>query len=433
MKRNRLLYLVLLLPLLALTAAFFAQTPAALAQTGGNLFFLPLIHAPGTAIPLPPPDEASERLTVPPGFAIRIFAQNLSNPRLMAVGPDGWVYVAMRGAGQIVRLPDRNKDGLADGIEIAAQNLNQPHNLEWFNEAMYVAEVGRVSRLRDLNQDGLYEERVTVTDNIPGGGGHSSRTLHFGPDGKLYVSAGSVTNIGPENDPRRATIMRFNPDGSIPADNPFASDADQRKRAVWATGLRNSVDFLWGPGNVLWANHNGSDGLGNDLPPEELIIPVSRGTFHGWPYCYTPVLGLNLPTQPEVRDTRVDLPNGVTCTQAVPALLTTLAHAAPLGMTSGANAAFPAAYTDDLFVALHGSWNTDNSNIRDCKVERVLLSNGQVTGSETFINGWRAPGKTCGDSATWGRPAGVVVGADGALYISDDKNGRIFRVIATNP
>lgn len=390
--------------------------------------YLPMVE---NTVGLPPADESTARITLPAGFTIRIFAQGLNVPRLMATGPDGTVYVALRGSGQIARLPDRDRNGLADGVEIAADGLIEPHNLELHNGWMYVAETGQVSRLADENKDGFYEKHVLVTSNIPGSGGHTSRTLHFGPDGKLYVSAGSSQNIIAESDPRRAAILRFNPDGSIPPDNPFANDSDPRRQAVWAYGLRNSVDFLWSADGVLWADHNGSDGLGDNIPPEEIIIPVQKGKSHGWPYCYTPTLGLNQPPQPEVADTRMTPPQGFTCDQVVPALLTIPAHSAPLGMTKATTAGFPKAFQDDIFVAVHGSWNTTSASFRDCKIERVIVENGKVTGSETFANGWRAPGKPCGDGATWGRPAGVIIGGDGALYVSDDKSGRVYRITYT--
>ena len=380
---------------------------------------------------MPPPDEASERISVPDGFEIRIFAISVPGPRLMAVGPDGELYVALRSSGQIARLPDRNNDGLSDGTEIAASGLSGPHNLEFRDGFMYVAETTRISRLSDGNGDGVYTNRQTVVSVNLGTNGHSTRTLHFGPDGNLYYAAGSASNNNPESDPRRAAILRFTPEGDIPNDNPFAGDADPRKRAVWAYGLRNSVDFFWTTSGRLWATHNGSDGLGDDLPPEELIIDVQKGATHGWPYCYTKVLGLNDPPQPEVHDMRVTLPSGFTCAQAVPALLTMPAHSAPLGITPAMGSGFPAAYQDDAFAAIHGSWNTAAVNARDCKVERVVVENGKLVRSETFANGWRAPGKPCGDSQTWGRPAGVIFGSDGALYISDDKGNRVYRVVYT--
>lgn len=414
-----------------LAATFLTGILPGSAQQNGLKHYLPIIHGQGGPT-LPPPDEAASKISLPPGFSIRIFAQNLpSNPRLMQTGPDGWLYVALMSSGSIARLPDRNRDGIADGVEIAASGLNLPHNLEWNGEWMYVAENDRIERLRDNDQDGSYETRELVTDNIPGAGGHSSRTLHFGPDGKLYVTTGSTCNICEESDPRRAAMLRFNPDGSIPTDNPFAGDSDPRKRAVWAWGLRNSVDFLWAADGTLWANQNGSDGLGDEVPPEEIFIPVQKGKSHGWPYCYTPVNGLNQPQQAEVRDTRIALPSGFTCAQAVPALFTDSAHAAPLGM-SAASPAFPAEYRDDIFVAYHGSWNTDNpNNYRDCKVQRIVIENGAPVRSETFATGWRAPGAKCGDASTWGRPADVAVGGDQALYISDDKGMRIYRVVYT--
>jgi glucose/arabinose dehydrogenase len=386
------------------------------------------VAEPGAVVP--PPDEASARITVPAGFAIRIFAATVSGtPRFMAFGPDGHLYVSLYGVGQIARLPDRNGDGISDGVEIAAAGLSGPHGLEWKDGWLYVAENAKVSRLRDSNGDGTLDTNGLVTDNIPSGGGHSTRTVHFGPDGKLYVSAGSSCNVCVETDPRRAAILRFNADGSIPADNPFATDADTRKQPLWAWGLRNSVDFLFTPTGQIWADHNGSDGLGDGLPPEEIVIAVERSRSHGWPYCYTPTLGANLPPnqQSEAPDTRL---TGFDCATAVPALFTDLAHSAPLGMTLGTGATFPPDLRDDLFVAYHGSWNTnDPANYRDCEVRRVVVENGVPVRSETFATGWRAPGGKCGDASTWGRPADVVIGPDGAMYVSDDKAGRVYRVV----
>ncbi|HWR65707.1 MAG TPA: PQQ-dependent sugar dehydrogenase [Bellilinea sp.] len=387
--------------------------------------YLPLVMR---SLPLPPPDEADQRLTLPDGFAIRIYAQGINGaPRFMTIGPDGHLYVSLFGSGQIARLPDRNLDGLADGIEIIASGLSGPHGIEFNGAYLYVASIGKVERLPGPDGNGAFGPKELVTDKIPGSGGHSTRTLHFGPDGKLYVSAGSSCNFCVETDPRRAAILRFNPDGTIPADNPFANDPVADKRPVWAYGLRNSVDFLWSPGGQLWADHMGSDALGDDIPPEEIVIPVQKGLSHGWPYCYTPTLGVN--NAAEVRDDRLELPSGFTCDQAVAAKFTAPAHSAPLGMTLGSGSNFPPAYRSSLYVAFHGSWNTTAASIRDCKVERVILENGQPVGSETFASGWRAPGETCGAAATYGRPADVFFGPRGEMFISDDKSGRVYRVI----
>lgn len=417
------------LPIL-LAVLFAARTPPVQAALPPPAAYLPWIASSPV---LPPADAAAARLTVPPGFAIRVYALLSSRPRLLTVGPDGQLYAAMYDAGQIIRLPDRDGNGLSDPQEVVASGLTFPHNVEFRNGFMYVAETGRVDRLADLNGDGVYETRTLITNNIPGTGGHTSRTLHFGPDGMLYVSAGSSCNICVETDPRRAAILRFTPDGGIPADNPFANDPDPLKRPVYAYGLRNSVDFLFHPqSGALWADHNGSDGLGDNVPPEEAIISVQAGQSHGWPYCYTPTLGLN--SAAEVADTRMTPPQGFSCASVVPALFTVPAHSAPLGMAWGPPAGFPAAYRDSVYIALHGSWNTsDPANFRDCKIERIILQNGQVVGSETFVNGFREPGKLCGDPITWGRPAGIAFDAHGTMFISDDKANRIYRLVYTGP
>jgi glucose/arabinose dehydrogenase len=378
---------------------------------------------------VPPEDAASRRLQVPPGFAVRIFASGLNNPRLMTVGPDGQLYVAERGASAVIRLPDANGDGLADERVVVAEGLNRPHSLEWFGGALYVAEDGRVTRLADLNGDGDMRdagEQQLITDNIPSGGSHTSRTLHFGPDGKLYVAAGSTGNIEPERDARRATIMRFNPDGTIPNDNPFAGDADITRRPVWAEGLRNSVDFVFLPDGRLWANHNGSDGLGDDVPPEEIVIQVEKGRHYGWPACYTPVLGVVPPGTREARDERAPLGRLASCDEAVPALFTDLAHQAPLGMARYAAEQFPPQYRDNLFVAYHGSWNS--STPRDCKVQMIVVRDGAPVESRPFLTGFRdSEAQQCGRA--WGRPTSIAIGAGGELFVADGQNGNIYRVV----
>jgi glucose/arabinose dehydrogenase len=365
------------------------------------------------------PEDVS-RLQVPPGFGVQSFIEGLDgNPRMMAVGPDGQLYLTVMFAGQVVRLPDLNRDGKADRLEVVAEALELPHGLEWHRGWLYVAVSDAVLRLRKPG------EKPALVTTLPEPSGHFTRTLRFGPDGKLYVSVGSESNYGPERDPRRAAILRFNPDGSIPGDNPFATDPDPRKRAVWAYGLKNSVDFGWTLAGKLWATHNGTDGLGDDLPPDELI-EVEAGRMHGWPYCYTPGLGANWGKgrRAEVPDPRT---TGFDCSRAVPALYTLPAHSAPLGLVWGRNTRFPLEYRSSVFVALHGSMDVhDPAKYRDCGVERIVLEGGLPVRAEPFVWGWRTPGKRCVES--WGRPAGLVVGSDGALYISDDKGGRIVRV-----
>jgi glucose/arabinose dehydrogenase len=428
------------------TAAATSSMPSAQSPEKSNTVTrIPVINsttpqqAASGRLPLPPADQATARLIVSNGFAIRIFAQDLDDsPRFMAFGPDGSLYLTLTRAGKIVRLADKDANGLADSNYVVISQLNQPHGLAWHDGWLYVAENDRIERLHSTTGEGIFNIRELVTNNIPGGSGHFTRTIHFGPDGKMYVSAGSSCNVCAESDPRRAAILRFNPDGTIPSDNPFAGDSDFRKRPVWAGGLRNSVDFLWTPTGQMWANMNGRDnmmdanGQPDNLPPEVIVFPIQGGRSYGWPYCYTPVLGFNSLLAPQMLDNQsgLSLPAGFDCNQTGTALFTGLPHSAPLGMSFGNIGNFPPSFQADLFVAYHGSWNVQNSaNIRDCKVERVVVENGQPVRSETFVSGWRAAGYTCGSPSTYGRPVDVIFGPDGAMYISDDAGGRVYRLI----
>ncbi|OAN46805.1 hypothetical protein A6A03_11635 [Chloroflexus islandicus] len=404
--------------LVALGLALVAITLAQPIQ----LVHLPLI----TRTPaIPPADAISARLQVAEGYTVRLYASGLNRPRLMAIGPDGALYVAERSANRVVRLADADVDGRADGITPVATNLPGVHSLEWHNGDLYAAGNATVWRLRDSNSNGVFEsgEITVIVDGLPNDGGHSTRTARIGPDGMLYVAVGSKCNITvgcSEGDPRRAAILRYTITGGIPADNPFASDPDPRRRAVWAEGLRNSVDFIFLPDGRLWATHNGSDGLGNDLPPEEVLIEVERGKHYGWPYCYTAELGSVPAGAQEVRDTRVPLDATFTsCAQATPALFTDLAHYAPLGLDRLANG--------DVLIAYHGSWNADETP-RDCRVQRIRVTNGMPVASEAFLTGFRDnPQQECGGA--WGRPAGVTIAPDGVIFVSDDRNGNIYRIV----
>lgn len=424
------------------TATVTATVPltatAASTETGQQTLVPTVIPTAGTATTatmtttvLPAADEASERLAVPDGFAVRIFAQNVGSPRLMTVGPDGLLYVADIDGNRVVRLPDANNDGLADEVQVVAEDLPGVHNAEWFDGWLYVAEGSQIERLRDEDGDGTFETRELVTEDIPPPAQHRTRTLHFGPDGKLYVTAGSSGNNEPESDPRRAAMLRFNPDGSIPDDNPFIDALNAQRHPLWAEGLRNSVDFLFLADGRLWANHNGSDMLGDDLPPEEIVIEVERGNHYGWPYCYTPTVGATPPGTTEVQDERVTLDPAIlgNCEQATPALFTDLAHQAPLGMVQYNGTAFPSEYQGNLFVAYHGSWNSTSP--RDCKVQMIVVRDGVPVDSQPFLTGFRASEtENCGSA--WGRPAGVAVGTQGELFVSDDQNGNIYRIVYQN-
>jgi glucose/arabinose dehydrogenase len=368
-----------------------ATTPiATLGATGAT--GSPGVAAAPTRI-VPP----AEPISLPSGFGISVFASGLRGPRMMAVGPDGDVYLAERGAGRIVRLPDRDDDGAADGVEIVAADLNAPSSMAFYSDgSLYVAETTRVLRLSAPDEAGVYQEREVIVDGLPEGG-HNTRTVLFSPDwSTLYVSVGSSCNVCIEVDERRAAIVRYDPDGS--------------GESVYASGLRNAVGITFRPEtNELWATNNGRDWLGDDLPPETIYI-VREGSDAGWPRCHSG------------RIVDPDFGGEGACDGVLPPAVEMQAHSAPLGLAFYDGEQFPEEYQGDLFVAFHGSWN--RSEPTGYKVVRVSMHEGGAQGVvQDFAAGWLRE-----DGPNWGRPVDVVVASDGSLIISDDGQGFVYRV-----
>jgi glucose/arabinose dehydrogenase len=352
---------------------------------------VPTEAAPPTAV-APPPNA----IRLPEGFGISVYAEGLRGPRMMARGPAGALYVAERGAGRIVRLPDRDADGLSDGIEVVAGDLNAPSSLAFHPDgSLYVGETTRILRLRDPDGDGVFQEREVIIDSLPSGG-HSTRTVLLSPGGDtLFVSVGSSCDVCVEEDERRATIMRYAPDGS--------------GGEIYAEGLRNAVGITFRPGTEeLWATNNGRDWLGDDQPPETVYV-VESGDDAGWPRCHAG----------RIVDPEFGEPGA--CEDVADPIVEMQAHSAPLGLTFYTGEAFPEAYHGDLFVAFHGSWN--RSVPTGYKVVRVPLEDGEPGPVQDFAAGWLLD-----DGSHWGRPVDVLTGSDGSLFISDDGEGRIYRV-----
>lgn len=368
------------------------------------LFSLPAIAGMATVTPIPV--DPAARLNLPPGFQANVFARlapagedYFRGPRFMAIDPEGHLYLSLGRDNKIVMLPDRNHDGRADEVVTIADRLNAPQGLAFVDGRLLVA-----------NQDGVVKiENGRALPFITGlpAGGHTLKSLKSGPDGYLYLNVGSSCNVCAESDPLRATILRYTKDGTPAGKN----------GAIWAEGLRNSQGFAWHPETkAMYATNAGADMRSDthndkpvdDLPPEHLNR-IQGGAHYGWPYCWG-----NRQPDPNFLD-----PSAI-CAKMQPPALTLPAHSTPIGITFVDKTGFPAEYQGDAIVALHGSWNRAQPS--GYKVVRVTFKNGQPVGVSDFITGW------LNDHGAWGRPVDVVFGRDGALYVSDDRAGLIYRI-----
>ncbi len=345
--------------------------------------------------PQAPPTPAE--LKVPAGFTVSVFAADVTGGRLMAVSPDGVLFVARQPKGDVVALPDRDKDGKADKMEIVASGLTRPHSLAFHQGWLYIATNPSVVRVKYANGkvEGSPEKIIDLpVSTTP----HWTRTIGFGRDGKLYVAIGSSCNSCEEDDARRTTIMQYNADGT--GGRPYAK------------GLRNAIGFDWDTNGVMWADDMGQDRIGEEKPADE-INRIEDGKHYGWPY----FIDNNQPN-PDLKDAKGSLK----LEQATPPALALQPHASPIDLRFYKGNKFPAAYRNAMFVALHGSSPTARKERIPGSVVRVIFKNGKPTGVEDFVTGWMKDGQVLG------RPAGLITGADGALYISDDNKGFIYRV-----
>jgi glucose/arabinose dehydrogenase len=355
----------------------------------------------GIGIDPPEPEVLESRLRVPEGLGVALWAEGLRGARMLRFTPAGDLLVSLPRSGEIhLLLADRDGDLRSDGDRILAEGLDRPHGLDFHEGRLFVAEGSAIVRF-DFAEEGpgtarVVGEPVRIVEGIPAGGNHWSRTLRFGPDGGLYLTIGSSCNVCEEDDPRRAAMMRFEPDGS--------------GGEIFATGLRNSVGFDWRPGtNALFATDNGRDLLGDDFPPCELNR-IERGGFYGWPHAN----GWNEPDP--------DLGRGHegAIARAVPPVHGFGAHTAPLGVTFVRGADPAADLAGAALVALHGSWNrTKKAGYR--VVSLHWNEQGEIE-ERDFLTGFEQAEDVIG------RPVDVAEGPDGAFYVSDDYAGVIYRI-----
>jgi glucose/arabinose dehydrogenase len=429
---------------LGLTSPAMAQSPSSL--EGRNAFGDWRADKPGitrhlTAADLPKPGAtpsaanvsrsvprpASAIPQVPAGFEVELFADGLSGPRIMRVAPNGDVFIAETRAGRIrvLRTPDGASRPTVN--EIYASGLNRPFGIAFFPSGdnpqwIYVANTDSVVRFPYRPGDLKASEKPEiVVAELPHGASHSTRDIAFtGDDKRMLISVGSASNDaegmsapagglpswssqhplgaswGDETD--RAAVLAFDPNGKNPG--------------IFATGIRNCVGLAIHPATGdVWCSTNERDGLGDDLVPD-YVTRVREGSFYGWPWFY-----IGDHQDPRHVGERPDLKGKVT----IPDVLIQ-AHSASLELTFYNGKAFPAEYRGDGFAAEHGSWN--RSKRTGYKIVRIRLKDGVSTGAyEDFVTGF-----VINDSDVWGRPVGVAVARDGALLVSEDSNGTIWRI-----
>lgn len=342
-----------------------------------------------------------DKIKLPENFSIELWAAEVPNARSMTISEDGIVFVGNRQEDKVYALVDENQDGKADTKYTLADDLRMPNGVAYKNGDLYVAEVNRILKFKDIKNNLSTPSYEVIYDQYPTEGHHGWKFISFGPDGKLYVPVGAPCNICESENEIFASITRIDVD----APNP--------KPEVFAHGVRNSVGFDWNPktGN-LWFTDNGRDMMGDDIPDCELNVAKEAGEHFGYPYWHAGT----------VKDPEFGSKGKEQSFYTAPAAKLG-AHTAPLGMRFYQGNMFPSSYQNQIILAKHGSWNRSKKSGYLVAVEK-LDANNKVIGEEIFASGWLDEAS----QEVWGRPVDVQMLPDGSLLISDDMAGVIYRV-----
>ncbi len=340
-----------------------------------------------------------EKLKLPQGFVISIFADSVVNARSLTYTPSGTLFVSTRSEGNLYALKDTDGDYIADKRYTILKGGNMPNGVAFKDGDLYIAEVNRILKISDIESklDNPGSPEI-VYDKYPTDKHHGWKYIAFGPDGKLYVPVGAPCNICESKEKVYASMTRMNLDGS--------------DMEVVHSGIRNSVGFDWHPiTKKLYFTDNGRDMMGDDIPECELNYASSENMHFGFPYCHqgdTP--------DPEFGKTRK-------CDEFTPPAAKLGPHTAPLGMTFYTGNQFPEIYHNQIFIARHGSWNRSKKSGYDI-VLATLNADGTVLDTKPFITGWLDEGT----DDVWGRPVDMEILPDGSMLISDDYADVVYRV-----
>lgn len=336
------------------------------------------------------------RLRLPPGFKVGLYAEQVPDARQMALGSEGTLFIGTREAGKVYAAIDANHDRVAERIGLIAEYLSMPSGVAFRNGALYVAAVDRVLRFPNIE---AYLPTPPTPEQVVGGlprdTHHGWKFIAFGADGALYVPVGAPCNICAPKFPY-ASILRITTDtGTVTA---------------FARGVRNSVAFDWHPRTgEMWFAEHGRDMLGDDLPPDEINHVTQAGQHFGYPYVHGG----------EILDPEFGV--GHTLDEFTPPAIKLGAHVAPTGLMFYRGTMFPPDYRNALLVAEHGSWN--RSRKAGYRVMRATFKDdGSLASYEPFITGWLE------GEESWGRPVAFAMLDDGSLLLSDDQAGVVYRV-----
>ena len=335
-----------------------------------------------------------DKINLKESFNIEIFAENINNPRSLALGNNKTIYAGSKNAGNVYKIK-YNENMKVANIETIASNLNMPNGISYNNNQLYVVENNRIILFKTPHNSSEY---VIINENLPNENHHGWRYSRIGPDGKLYISIGAPCNICEKEEPF-ATISRLNNDNEI---------------ETYVKGVRNSVGFDWDNNGRLWFTDNGRDWLGDDIPGDELNRADAAGLHFGFPYCHNN----------DLKDP--DYNKGKDCQRYTEPKQILGPHVAALGMrfnhySRNITNNFPLEYNNTIFIAEHGSWNRKvpiGYRITIVKLD----TNNNPTSYNVFADGW------LNDDKAWGRPVDILFLEDGSMLISDDKANAIYRI-----
>ena len=336
------------------------------------------------------------KIKLPKGYNISVYAE-VPNARSMCWGSPGILFIGNRNDDKVYAVVDENLDEVADKIYIIASNLNMPNGVAYKDGNLYVAEVNRILRFDNIENNLSKPPKPKVVFNkLPNKTHHGWKFISIGPDDKLYIPIGAPCNVCEEKDSVFATISRIDLDGS--------------NFEIYAKGVRNSVGFTWHPvTKEMWFTDNGRDMLGDDTPFCELNHAPKKGTHFGFPYCH----------QGDILDP--EFGNGKNCINYESPALKIGPHVAPLGLRFYTGSSFDTLYKNQLFIALHGSWN--RTNPIGYNVSVAFLNNNKVNDIKVFASGWLQD-----DGTVLGRPVDIEITSKGSLLVSDDYAGVIYKI-----